>query len=246
MCDELTLDLQYPIYQSSFMKFRIAWRVFWDLPRTFSKINNFLGHPFVAPLAWKIPRPGNFLKATPLGFLIYTNELLIAWSPVESSKKSDRWLFGLGQKRSSCNSAQMFTLNCSPIIIPNFFLLSVFHWPFSLLCKIICSALPNLSQLGQQLWSSPASVLYWSETPKSGYCEAREGDDSLCHLAVSKMTKFPSAYQTLCSQLWQILDGTARVVQDWDAVKGRENRLEVNGKRRKDSIWKGRSFFLSL
>lgn len=36
--------------------------------------------------------------------------------------------------------------------------------------------------------------------------------------------KSPSAYQTLSSQLWQILDGTAWVIQHRDAARCRDKR----------------------
>lgn len=111
-------------------------------------MKNFLGHPSVAILTLASERRrhfGIFRSTTPGFYNPNGNEKRIARGTAER-----QIIIWDDQTRFSCHSVQMFTFNVSLIIFLNVLSSLVFFTdPF--LDKMLCTAFPNYSLLGQQL-----------------------------------------------------------------------------------------------
>lgn len=130
------------------------------------------------------------------------------------------------QKRFSCYLAQ---ISCFSLIsFPNSLFFSVISTDFFPLLYKLGSAFPNPSAaLNPCRLCALASRPHWSDTPKPWHHGA--GEDTKTQMPASVSSQFKghkssSAYQTLGSKLWQILDGTAWVIQHRDATRCRDKR----------------------
>lgn len=113
--------------------------------------------------------------------------------------------------------------------LPKFLLLlSVFHWPFS--WQNAMHSFSKLFLTGSAALN-PMALCYCQyafvnlRLPNQGIMEVEKQWKSKCQpllLGISKATESAYAYQTLRSKFWQILDGTTRVIQDWDAERCRD------------------------